>query len=271
MDEIYNKLTAVGDAVREKTGASGLLTLDDMANRLNALRVVGGSLTVTSEPTATITVSNGIKSYIKTVDANGSAIFDGLDDGTWTIEGVFEGSTVTEAIIVDTAYSARLKFAAYLYKNGIMYAPLSSGFVDGSRGGIDVENVNNKLKCSGDSTYIQKYDMTTDSIDLNGYNWLYVNVSSCNGSFYIGFDNLYYNPTAASGENALMPMSVGMNIRSPGVYKVSLSGINSESHKIGIGLNYGYNAECYIDEIWVCPDDIYDATEKEQDVFLIGG
>lgn len=270
MDEIYDKLKSIGDAVREKTGVSGLLTLDDMAEKINLLKLVGGFLTVIAEPDAVITVTNGDKSFTKTAGSDGNAVFNGLGDGTWTITGVLDGSTVIETISIDTAYSKQLKFVTYLYTNGTLFSPISSGFVDGSRGGITIENTGDKLKCSGNSYYIQCYDMSSDSIDLIGYNWLYVDVYSCNGSFYIGFDNENYDTSI----NVNTPMNVGMNFASPGVYKVSLNGINTESHKIGIGLNYhedNATKECLINKIWICPDDIYDATLVDQDFFMIGG
>lgn len=272
MATIYDKLTAIGDAIRMKTGGTDLLSLDDMADHINSISISGSgaTLTVVAEAGARVTVSNGIKSYTKTADADGNVIFQGLEDGTWTINGISNNITATDTIDIDTFYSKQVKFATYLYNNGVMYAPLTSNFV--GYGGT-ITNNNNML------TYTTNYNsttgnyntylMTSERIDLTGYNWLYVDFNSVGqANICVGFDG----PNAGGQlimDTCMKVAHIGTNT----VYKISLSGVNSGSYKFGIaceGLASGDKG--VINNIWLSASDAYEAkTATPQQFQLLYG
>lgn len=56
----------------------------------------GGTLTVTGVAGSTVTVSNGDKSYTRTLGSDGTATFKGLTSGTWTVT-MTDGTQTAEA------------------------------------------------------------------------------------------------------------------------------------------------------------------------------
>ena len=72
----------------------------------------GATLTVTSSGAGTITVSNTTlgKSYSKSVTAGGSAVFKGLQTGTWTIKLTDGSKTSTKNITITSDYSTNIAY-----------------------------------------------------------------------------------------------------------------------------------------------------------------
>ena len=72
----------------------------------------GATLTVTSSGAGTITVSNTSlgKSYSKSVTAGGSAVFKGLQTGTWTIKLTNGTQTSTKNITITSDYSTNIAY-----------------------------------------------------------------------------------------------------------------------------------------------------------------
>ena len=72
----------------------------------------GATLTVTSSGAGTITVSNTSlgKSYSKSVTADGSAVFKGLQTGTWTIKLTDGTKTSTKNIKITSDYSTSIAY-----------------------------------------------------------------------------------------------------------------------------------------------------------------
>ena len=72
----------------------------------------GATLTVTSSGAGTITVSNTSlgKSYSKSVTAGGSAVFKGLQTGTWTIKLTDGSKTSTKNITITSDYSTNIAY-----------------------------------------------------------------------------------------------------------------------------------------------------------------
>ncbi len=62
----------------------------------------GGTLSVTGVAGSTVTVSNGDKSYTRTLDSDGKATFKGLASGTWTVTMTDGTETATETATVGT-------------------------------------------------------------------------------------------------------------------------------------------------------------------------
>lgn len=70
----------------------------------------GGALTVTGPAGVTVTVSKDAKTYTKTADASGVAVFKGLKSGTWTVTMTDGAQTATKTVEVITDYSAVMSF-----------------------------------------------------------------------------------------------------------------------------------------------------------------
>lgn len=62
--------------------------------------MTNGEIVVTTEAGSTVTCSNG--SVTKTATAtNGTCIFSGLSDSTWTVKATLDGETITETVVMD--------------------------------------------------------------------------------------------------------------------------------------------------------------------------
>lgn len=87
---LTNKLTAIGDAIRYKTGTTELLTLDDMPTAIRSIETGGDAptvklteLSVTANGTYTPTDSDGFSKVFVNVEG-GEDVFNSLwENGTW--------------------------------------------------------------------------------------------------------------------------------------------------------------------------------------------
>lgn len=264
MDTIYEKWSAIGNAIRNQTGGTELLSLDEMASEIENISRSGGLLTVVAEPGAAVTVTNGSLSYTKTAGSSGEVVFEGLANGIWTISGTNGDMVSSESVTINIDYSKQLRFVTYLYHNGTMYNPMSSGMSDYR---MLYENTDNKLVLSAEQPGMGGtfcYLLTEEKIDLTGYNWLYIDVYSTGFDFYVGFGNY-------EGEYQQNVLDIAAHIKSAGLYKVSLSGFNSGSYKFGFG-NYIESYEnVLISSVFLCHDDVYDATELDQTYYMMVG
>nr|DAK92450.1 MAG TPA: tail collar fiber protein [Caudoviricetes sp.] len=71
----------------------------------------GGTLTVTGVAGSTVTVSSADKSYTRTLDSTGKAIFKGLASGTWTVTMTDGTQTATKTVTIDADYETALTYA----------------------------------------------------------------------------------------------------------------------------------------------------------------
>lgn len=104
----------VADAIRLKGGTTGQLVFP--SGFITAISNLSGSgsgatLTVTTPAGGvTVTVTNGKKTYTKTSSANGTAVFSGLETGTWTITINNGLQTTTGSINIYNDYATKLTF-----------------------------------------------------------------------------------------------------------------------------------------------------------------
>ena len=68
----------------------------------------GGTLTVTAPADVTVTVSKDGKSYTKTADSSGTAVFKGLKTGTWTVTITDGAQSAAQQVTVNADYGAPL-------------------------------------------------------------------------------------------------------------------------------------------------------------------
>ena len=102
----------------------------------------GATLTVTSSGAGTITVSNTSlgKSYSKSVTAGGSAVFKGLQTGTWTIKLTDGSKTSTKNITITSDYSTNIAYFSATIS--ITYPAKSTCVVKNSSGTTVASNTN---------------------------------------------------------------------------------------------------------------------------------
>lgn len=102
----------------------------------------GATLTVTSSGAGTITVSNATlgKSYSKSVTAGGSAVFKGLQTGTWTVKLSNGTQTSTKNITITSDYSTSI---AYFSATINITYPANSNCVVKNSGGQTVASDTN--------------------------------------------------------------------------------------------------------------------------------
>ena len=102
----------------------------------------GAILTVTSSGAGTITVSNTSlgKSYSKSVTAGGSAVFKGLQTGTWTIKLTDGSKTSTKNITITSDYSTSIAYFSATIS--ITYPAKSTCVVKNSSGTTVASNTN---------------------------------------------------------------------------------------------------------------------------------
>lgn len=72
----------------------------------------GGTLIVTGVAGSTVTVSNADKSYTRTLDSAGKAIFKGLASGTWTVTMTNGSQTATRSVEITADYSVSIAYFA---------------------------------------------------------------------------------------------------------------------------------------------------------------
>ena len=145
----------------------------------------GGTLTISAPVGSTITITKDGKSYSKLVDAEGIALFKGLDGGTWNIYSTDGNHNAEKSIpiVIDYSESISYQYVVFDGTNTVDYvggwsSDVSSGVLSvaagGSKGWISGRNL-----CSNVAIDISQY--STMHIVVNGYNDV--------GTFGIGTTN----------------------------------------------------------------------------------
>lgn len=199
----------------------------------------GCTLTVTGVAGDTATLTKGSKTYTKTFDSSGKAVFKGLSGGTWTA-GMSNGTESTSRnvnIVAD--YAVQLTYG-YLFKAG---AGAIVQFDTAHETDASVSITNDAIKITYTTTANPRVlCITHDSINLTGINTLtcQANVSNVfdEGGIYGGILAVFA-PTATVA-NMLDPDNNDSRIIAKksfsvknGVFNLDVSTITGY-HKIGI-------------------------------------
>lgn len=110
----HSDLVSVADAIRERAQTSDPLVFpNEFVTAINNLGGSGATLTVnTLAEGITVTVTNGELNYTKNTGADGTAVFYGLETGTWTIT-ISDGSkTATKTVDIDADYYSTITLFA---------------------------------------------------------------------------------------------------------------------------------------------------------------
>lgn len=81
-----------------------------MLGKTNSSAVTGGTLTVTAPAGVTVTIAKGGKTKTKTADDNGTAVFRGLDSGTWSVTISDGNETATDTVEIVTDHAKEMGF-----------------------------------------------------------------------------------------------------------------------------------------------------------------
>lgn len=100
----------------------------------------GGTLTVTGIAGHTVTATKGGKTYTRTFNSSGVAVFKGLSTGTWTLTMTGDGQTATRTVDVNADYAVTITYFSATIN--ITY-PANSNCVVTNSGGTTVASDTN--------------------------------------------------------------------------------------------------------------------------------
>lgn len=100
----------------------------------------GGTLTVTGIAGHTVTATKGGKTYTRTFNSGGVAVFKGLSTGTWTLTMTGDGQTSTKTIKITSDYSTSIAYFSATIS--ITYPAKSTCVVKNSGGTTVASNTN---------------------------------------------------------------------------------------------------------------------------------
>ena len=100
----------------------------------------GGTLTVTGIAGHTVTATKGGKTYTRTFNSGGVAVFKGLSTGTWTITMSGNGQTATRTVTITADYSLTIAYFSATIK--VTYPAKSKCVIKNSSGTQVASNTN---------------------------------------------------------------------------------------------------------------------------------
>ncbi len=100
----------------------------------------GATLTITGVAGATVTASKDGKTYTRTINSSGSAVFKGLSTGTWIITMSGNGQTTTRTVEITADYSLTIAFFSATIS--ITYPAASTCVVTDSTGATVASDTN---------------------------------------------------------------------------------------------------------------------------------
>lgn len=206
----------------------------------------------------------------------GFTVFKGLfeDGSTYNIYGRIKMSNVeivSERKVLEwVALAHETESVKYLYKDGVMYSPLSDGF---TTSGCTVSNVNNTLRYGVDYNYrnYKTKAIVKTAINLSGFKYLCVKVGEiCETSTVAGRSLISSQDSAVYGASSNNSFFIGLNnggsdialnyamcltsSDSNGSYYVDLTSVDLfGDYYLGFGTEeIGSTAYSYIKELWLC-------------------
>ena len=100
----------------------------------------GGTLTVTGIAGHTVTVTKDGKTYTRTFNSGGVAVFKGLSTGTWTVKMSGNGQTATRTVTITADYSLTIAYFSATIK--VTYPAKSKCVIKNSSGTQVASNTN---------------------------------------------------------------------------------------------------------------------------------
>ena len=100
----------------------------------------GGTLTVTGIAGHTVTATKDGKTYTRTFNSSGTAVFKGLSTGTWTVKMSGNGQTATRTVTITADYSLTIAYFSATIK--VTYPAKSKCVIKNSSGTQVASNTN---------------------------------------------------------------------------------------------------------------------------------
>ena len=147
----------------------------------------GGTLTISAPVGSTITITKDGKSYSKLVDAEGIALFKGLDGGTWNIYSTDGNNNAEKSIPIVIDYSESISYQ-YVVFDGTNTADYVGGWSS------DVSSGVLSVIAGGGQGWIPNKNLRSNvAIDISQYSTMHIVVKNYNdvGTFGIGTTNDY--------------------------------------------------------------------------------
>lgn len=119
-------LVSVANAIRSKGETTKKLVFPGgFVTAVNSLGKTGATLTVTTPSEGiTVTVTKGELSYTKTTVSNGTAVFSGLETGTWTVTITDGSQTAQKTVTIHADYETSITFfsatISIVYPSGLV-------------------------------------------------------------------------------------------------------------------------------------------------------
>lgn len=90
-------LTEIADAIRDKINDAAMIDAADMAEKINSIAIEEYTIEVTVDSGATVTATNGTKTYTGT--SNGICVIKVNDTGSWTCSATLDGAQSNTKIV----------------------------------------------------------------------------------------------------------------------------------------------------------------------------
>lgn len=100
----------------------------------------GTTLTIMGVAGATVTASKNGKTYTRTINSSGTAVFKGLSTGTWTVTMSGDGQTATRTVEITADYSLTIAYFSATIK--VTYPAKSKCIIKNSSGTQVASNTN---------------------------------------------------------------------------------------------------------------------------------
>ena len=129
----------------------------------------GGTLTVTGIAGHTVTATKGGKTYTRTFNSSGTAVFKGLSTGTWTITMSGNGQTATRTVTITADYSITIAYFSATIK--VTYPAKSKCVIKNSSGTQVASNTNTGTAAKTWTATVNAkgtYTVTTTATDGSG-------------------------------------------------------------------------------------------------------
>lgn len=186
---VNSKMRAIADAIRSRSGETGMLSLDDMAVSIQGL---GRSQIIVTAPTGS-TVTASVGGLTKTaVEKDGTWTFRNCDLGTWTVTASLGEKVRTQEVVLarlEIVY-LEIKYGTYLFDRGEQFEDITGGWilksVEGDGGtGKPAFTVGETIvvdASQGSANYVYWGALPTNMIDLTDVNTVKFNILSVTGT-----------------------------------------------------------------------------------------
>lgn len=194
---INSKLTAIANAIREKTDKTGKLTLDDMAAEIKSMVLAGGTIIVKAPRGSKVTISKDGATKTAAED-NGTWTFLGCGVGMWSVKVDNNGEIKNGIVNIypEEPHSISLFFDLRLFENGVFGD--AGTLIKYAGSGKNPTIVNNQIEVSSSFMSSGNFGME-NTVDITPYSKFAVNFADLSGDSGDAMVTLYCNSATTFG------------------------------------------------------------------------